>query len=1151
MLAARFRSRLIAPPSRVLYLSVAISAAVCLLSPVRHSQAQQAKASTDAPASQQEFLDSILRGNEESFRSCLRRNANPNRVFNGTADAPVTPLFLLIVRDEERLARILLAQSPKLNLNQTYNGYTARDLASYLQLEGLASAIATEEQIRTPSSAAMSANRIAWIANGITELTRTRDQPTALGLNYLTHAFRTSASPDRAAILTRATALRDACRARLTETRSPMLTEAELQSLLFSHVRDARVAELVSKDISQSRIHTTFAGTSSESLDDIRSRAQSYLSLTLFIERTLDATYQLATADGVHVDVKPTIIQFVGAAIGATLGMDAQAIADANPSNFNTAIRELFGAAAPDVPALKQAWTKVFDGIKTNSQQALTQLQGARPPDQSPASTVAARVAATYAPFESAVFTLTSFARIAGDTALSNDIHAFGMGAIQIGKSISTFVTSGLRSLVAYTTLVGGILDGVSMVCSLFGSGPPLEQQILTQLAELRRQVQDLRDEMHQEFENVENRLNVIYNRIMLGFQALEIDVAQVRDQLNQIGWQLALVESEVSTLEPHIQQYFQDTVDTLLWRQVQLCIDWSKTQTTRLPYAEFLRAMDLLRLAATREAQQSVVVRGLPLSPEDLADDTRLSHRFLAFSVNPNNGFDVNIGLLQSLAQRFDSGGIFPHDRLVNPVRWSIMADAYARLALDYPDYFIKRMTVAGVDEMLDKGRTWQAALKKLSDPDPETGAYKSLYKNVIDYYSSRAEFFRGMVRDYTERFQVDQAEGYNLWGGAAQTPRTSLKLPTFGVTELPPSDDFDFANPPAELPSEVKYWKNSKNLQAPRELVDVGSAQRVLQGQLLIAHHLQCGQITATWRDPDWEEVYRKKLSESEDRIHGKAGVRVVLSFVKSGQKLPIFSQRINTGHDFEYGIQTFHVNTVPNVPATARAPFPLQGRMATFRAVRGAPNWGHGNMMHDPRDRVLIQEEIVGHWPEMVVRVFQGYSAGANPQGTVQSAAQSVEEKFQKLRADLDQSIRADTRVIEAKSQLSAARGMLATFMQLGISGAIADDPELRGLLEGDGIEKGKTRLLDGPIIDTLGSKGIQLHDIATDVEWLNSPKDKLENKLQHLPAPGQSLPLVERTMEQLSFLRDMHERGQPAQPIQQAVAEIRAAAQGLVR
>jgi hypothetical protein len=605
-----------------------------------------------------------------------------------------------------------------------------------------------------------------------------------------------------------------------------------------------------------------------------------------------------------------------------------------------------------------------------------------------------------FAKYESAVYVLQSLAAVSDPShlELAHQINVVGTAAIQIGKSIDTFIKNGVATLVSCTTLVSGVLTGVSALCSLFGPGSPsAEQLILDELTALRHDLDELRTEVRAGFDKIDARLDVIYSAMMRGFQIIDQDVSLALDRLRVVGWQVALLDSEVMNIDAHIQSYLEDGFDQPLWSKVRKALDWRRVHTIssdRFPFADFVDVLNDLEQAGAVESLKDLS-RGTRLTDQELADDALLANRVIEAETQ---GWDSHIGTLTSIARRYSPQGSFGQRNLANLVRWSVAVDTYCTVACAYPEYFRKRLTLDDVRHLAAIGEDWRVAVRDLN---PRTGVDGSIYDALLQNYRGKVAAFRRVMTNQIQTYEDTSVCGYDLWGGATQSIHESPRAVPLSIGTLSPSDEFNFQK--AE-PTEVSCWKPDRRLDAPSQLGTAGAAAGVIAPAIVLAHQLGLGTLSAAWRDPTWAGRKTRQLKLDEDRISGRGAVTVVVSFAVSGNRSMVWQRQIDSGSDFEFGIQTYHLGPIncrdeliplPKGAKLKKGAKPKTRRVCDWGRKAEPHGWGNGNLSEDPHKRVLLEEQVEGHWPQMKTHIFDGCSPQQNPVDVVNMATKLVED------------------------------------------------------------------------------------------------------------------------------------------------------------
>ena len=1128
-------------------LLVGLGGVVAILPPFspQHSASNAAKpdgrqvAAKAKKPSKGDLVRAVIRGDEQDVRKLLALGADVNENV-GKDDAPITPLFAAMAMDEEKIARILISHGA--DLQREYLGYTAADLANYWGQENLERRLASETSgVQKENKAALNIDGAVWVANGLAALSENKDEGTALGLAYIIAIYERPATQrgvNRNKVLQQANRLREECQKTLKARKSDSVALTELADIAFRNLEDKNVAAHVA--------HATLGGRTGlieqppigPSFSILRNIVQQEMDRNRFHERTLEIAYWLGTKEKDNAGW--VINEFASKTLTASLTNKADEIVAGNANRFRPAVLTILRSdVAHNKEDIRKSWEILFKEIHQGTLARIEILN--RMDSAERAAIKQEETRQTFEALYASVYLLKTVASFS-DSKLAHQIEIIGTAVIQIGKSISTFLMAGATTIASCVTLVGGIVVGVMTIASLFDYGPSTEKIISHQITELRQEVENLREEMHARFDALDRRLNDMYDLLVRGFNSLTIDLALCRLELRSVAAQISLMESHLLGLESNIRDYLEVGIDRSVWRQVARCQEWKKYHQDPLPYAEFALALDTLLQAATREARD-VLAAGRELRDEELNDPSKLAAQFLALT---EGGLDRSVGILQSIARQFDPNGRFGKMQLGNPMRWAMMAEAYMQLASLYPDYY-KRIKVAGIDKMLHFGEEWQAAVQSLKTANSS----RTFYIRLLENYKLKAGLFSSIVSERVQKYQAENVEGYDLWAGPHQAPRSRIKRNPFGISEIrarepftgPKGSEATFYNVP------LKHWKN-KNFSAPTVLANQDSAKKLFDPALLIAHHLGVGQIAICWDNPGGDD--ERHLPGKDVGYKGvfvKPALTLKGDFIVDGRRTrALFRIRLRSD-------DTMQVGAIGD---------PQQRKgMLTISWTNG--NFDGPGKFPKPEHRIILEEQLNRHWPTMRERAFKGENNNLIRRNyldaTVNAAAQAVDAYFKSKRDRLEQELRvgvkgSDGDLSRAMTQLTAAKAILDAFVSLGMAKSLTENAKLDGmnqglhdLLAGARMDKGQTRLLDRHMIEAITAKGRTLPEITRDKGWLDSPANKLEEYFKKMPDSPEPQPLIESTMERLMLLKKMHESAQPKGKLPKAARELKRSVKNL--
>jgi hypothetical protein len=307
-----------------------------LSTPVLDGQPSAPHAAVTQPPPKGEYLTALLTGNATLFQRCLLNGSDPNELFEGPADRPLTPLFILLAKHDNRMLNILLSQ-PALQVQHTYADYSPSDLSTLWSLDE------TTNQLRQLAATAASPptrtnpNRIAWVANALFQLASAHDQGTPLGLAYIVEAYKLPVVPPRAIVLADAHTIRSACN-HLAEANGRLLTNADLIRVLRSSVKQTAIAARLTRRLAPSANGNLSLQSISPSFMSLHNTLDEATHDQPFVSTSLESAYDFGTQSPTSLHI---IDDFASAALHASVSSTASALLQQCPAAFHPAVATL------------------------------------------------------------------------------------------------------------------------------------------------------------------------------------------------------------------------------------------------------------------------------------------------------------------------------------------------------------------------------------------------------------------------------------------------------------------------------------------------------------------------------------------------------------------------------------------------------------------------------------------------------------------------------------------------------------------------------------------------------------------------------------------------------------------------------------------
>jgi len=346
----------------------------------------------------------------------------------------------------------------------------------------------------------------------------------------------------------------------------------------------------------------------------------------------------------------------------------------------------------------------------------------------------------------------------------------------------------------AYVDNLFGLAGDVLGFTELFVSGPSVDEQIFEQVIELRQQVEDLRVEMHERFDRIDQQLNVMYSTIVFGFDQIGDQIGDLQSDVDSLILDMAAARSQLRRLEQALYGVAEDILLTDLTSESNTVLDYRDENGIDLPYSggspDFITASESFFTYANVTAL-SEAFSGSRSNPTVLlhnADDYigagPVTNRINDLAVLP-----ASLGV--SLLATTDLVGIEP---------WTQAASAYAQLARENPWYFAFRYQTQLEDYNADPGNESLPELDRTilsgqrivqfidSIREQDSNGESALFGALIQNYRNAADSFQAEVDQFIEE-QIppsftNGSTTLDYWGETDQ--EISQLLPTLSTVAL-----------------------------------------------------------------------------------------------------------------------------------------------------------------------------------------------------------------------------------------------------------------------------------------------------------------------------------------------------------------------------
>jgi Bacterial Ig domain len=332
------------------------------------------------------------------------------------------------------------------------------------------------------------------------------------------------------------------------------------------------------------------------------------------------------------------------------------------------------------------------------------------------------------------------------------------MAGIQSGVSIVGNLAIGVAGfyygdpLTAAGAFLNVATEGLGLIAGI-DAPPSIEEQTFDQIVQLRQQVEEMRQEMNARFDRIDQQLNIMYNTMISGFDALGDQIGDLQGDVDGLVREMAAARSQLRRLEAALYGVAQDILLSDLTNETNVVLDYRDENGIDLPYSggspDFITASESFFTYATL---------------------TSLSEAFVGSRSNPNvtlGNADEFIGdgpvasYLNDLAVLPQSLGLpaLAISDLPGIEPWSQAASAYAQLARENPWYFAYRYnrqledynsdpqneSLPELDRIIQSGDQLMNFVEAIRDIDMDGNS--ALFTALVENYKDAAAGFQAAI--------------------------------------------------------------------------------------------------------------------------------------------------------------------------------------------------------------------------------------------------------------------------------------------------------------------------------------------------------------------------------------------------------------------
>ncbi|WP_144122710.1 hypothetical protein [Catellatospora sichuanensis] len=476
-------------------------------------------------------------------------------------------------------------------------------------------------------------------------------------------------------------------------------------------------------------------------------------------DRPLGTAWDAVVGVNVNLSVQATIEQMSrDPMIGAYLNTDAIL---ANQGDMNGYLNEIRRQALEALDKINEQNEQIRAELEAMSLQYPVGL-GKKPAaaDYTAAKRAAADRQAGIDALGSAVYILSTLAGFV-DPKLGKDLGIVGTAAVNAATAINQYLPTiaglGLSdALLSLTTLTltGNLLGAAISLAPLFGLGQPDPQQlILDQLAAIRDDIAQLSTQMNDRFDRVEQGLTQLYADMLVEFDRLLQETAEVRQSITDIQRQLILLENRIDALSAYLTEAFREDLLDAPRSMINMYIDYEGTYGKQIPsYGEYTKPENEFHFTAT---QRSIGATVTLTKGFDTADPITQLDTYGAAGL---------IDYLSWLARDrgYDPDFPQPATNTPNASIWLLGARASNALQLQNPDY-AEQVKAQRTADIIAAGERINDASRAFSRPGADART-NILFKNLLNNHE-QAMARLGAELTNIGKNDVLKGKSWSLW--------------------------------------------------------------------------------------------------------------------------------------------------------------------------------------------------------------------------------------------------------------------------------------------------------------------------------------------------------------------------------------------------
>jgi hypothetical protein len=442
------------------------------------------------------------------------------------------------------------------------------------------------------------------------------------------------------------------------------------------------------------------------------------------------------------------------------------------------------------------------------------------------------------------------------DPKLGRTIGGVGEAYIKISESIGLHNLGQMSSVV----VTANFLSAGLMLSSLMNSAPTADQLILDQLAQISRQIDSFRVEMHKRFDRVDEELNRVYVDMVANFTEVNRNVSKARQGIISLQTRLYTIQDKLNEINRRTQSYAQSLSKQMSDASLSYCLGTvDYVPGFVLSEQDYAKCAVAFTRAATVVAKLDVWAN----HAVNLTDDA-------IFTDELKRPLEENLNFLWEVSSAKFGQRPVPFVMLANPAVWAANSNAYIQLVSRARPILDSEKATG---ELIQVGKELHDFVQLLAQKSSGKAGTNITARLLARYLSNWRQLELATTR-FEAAYRNTVTRGYDPWAGADQGKDSSTPE-SWTFTTAPGGAPIDL------IPASMPACDGDPSLSGVALSTPPGLARKV-PNSFRISSELGLGSLAVCYRDPAWVQQSQRLGHEDWKEFRGKLAVRIRISLI-----------------------------------------------------------------------------------------------------------------------------------------------------------------------------------------------------------------------------------------------------------------------------